>query len=90
MMNHALNTRIILEKPPSHKLMGLKADLDNSPKIVYSGAASRGRYQCFYHFQLDLHHPGYQDTSKPAVENWLGEPKRPQWTGYLDYMEGHL
>ena len=44
----------------------------------------------FYYSQLDMHHPGYRDTNKPTVENWLGEPKRPEWADYLDYMEGHL
>ena len=52
--------------------------------------AEAGMRLCFYYSQLDMHHPGYRDTSKPAVENWLGEPRQPQWTGYLDYMEGHL
>ena len=45
---------------------------------------------CFYYSQLDMHHPGYRDTNKPVVENWLGEPKRPEWAGYLDHMESHL
>jgi alpha-L-fucosidase len=49
-----------------------------------------GMHLCFYYSQPDMHHPGYRDTSKPAVGNWLGQPKRPEWSSYLDYMEGHL
>ncbi len=52
--------------------------------------AEAGMRLCFYYSQLDMHHPGYRDTSKPVVENWLGEPKRQEWASYLDYMEGHL
>jgi alpha-L-fucosidase len=43
-----------------------------------------------YYSPPDLHHPGYRDTSKLAVKNWLGQPERPEWGAYLDYMEGHL
>jgi len=43
-----------------------------------------------YYSPPDMHHPGYRDTSLPATRNWQGEPKRPQWTSYLDYMESHL
>jgi alpha-L-fucosidase len=45
---------------------------------------------CFYYSQPDMHHPSYRDTSRPVAENWLGQPQRPEWAGYLDYMEGHL
>ena len=44
----------------------------------------------FYYSPPDMHHPGFRDTSKPARENWHGEPSRPQWPSYLDYMESHL
>jgi len=44
----------------------------------------------FYYSPPDMHHPGYRDTRKPATENWLGEPKRKEWAGYLDYMESHI
>ena len=44
----------------------------------------------FYYSPPDMHHPGYRDTSKPATTNWLGEPKRKEWGGYLDYMESHI
>ena len=44
----------------------------------------------FYYSPPDMHHPGYRDTSKPAVENWTGEPNRKEWATYLDYMESHI
>ena len=44
----------------------------------------------FYYSPPDMHHPGYRDTSQPAVTNWLGEPERPEWADYLDYMESHI
>ena len=44
----------------------------------------------FYYSCPDLHHPGYRDTSKLASVNWRGEPSRPEWATFLDYMEGQL
>ena len=44
----------------------------------------------FYYSPPDMHHPGYRDTSKPAVKNWTGEPDRKEWAEYLDYMESHI
>ena len=44
----------------------------------------------FYYSPPDMHHPDYRDTKKPAVKNWLGEPERPEWGSYLDYMESHI
>jgi len=44
----------------------------------------------FYYSPPDLNHPGYRDTSKPASTNWNGEPARPEWPLYLDYMELQL
>lgn len=44
----------------------------------------------FYYSPPDMRHQGYRDTSKPAVKNWLGEPKRKEWAEYLDYMESHI
>ena len=37
-----------------------------------------------------MHHPGYRDTSKPASENWEGQPTRPEWATFLDFMDGQL
>jgi alpha-L-fucosidase len=44
----------------------------------------------FYYSPPDMHHYGYRDVAKPATKNWLGEPARPEWSEYLDYMESHL
>jgi alpha-L-fucosidase len=52
--------------------------------------AAAGMRLGFYYSPPDMNHPGYRDVHKPVVSNWLGEPKRKEWTGYLDYMEGHL
>ena len=41
----------------------------------------------FYYSPPDMHHADYRDTSKPARENWHGEPARPGWPVYLNYME---
>jgi alpha-L-fucosidase len=43
-----------------------------------------------YYSPPDMHHPGFRDISQPAARNWHGEPSRPQWASYLDYMESHL
>jgi alpha-L-fucosidase len=44
----------------------------------------------FYYSPPDMHHPGYRDTREPVTANWTGEPKRKEWSGYLDYMESHI
>jgi alpha-L-fucosidase len=44
----------------------------------------------FYYSPPDMHHPGFRDTSKLARENWNGEPERPEWPLYLDYMQLQL
>jgi len=41
----------------------------------------------FYYSPPDMNHPGFRDTSRPASENWAGQPERPEWPLYLDYME---
>jgi len=43
-----------------------------------------------YYSPPDMHHPDFRDTSKPASENWNGEPQRPEWPGYLQYMQLQL
>jgi alpha-L-fucosidase len=43
-----------------------------------------------YYSPPDMHNPNFRDTSKPASVNWHGEPDRPQWPLYLDYMELQL
>jgi alpha-L-fucosidase len=44
----------------------------------------------FYYSPPDMHHPAFRDTSKLAKENWDGEPERPEWPLYLDYMQLQL
>lgn len=44
----------------------------------------------FYYSPPDMHHPGYRDTTKLVKETWHGDPTRPEWSSYLDYMEGQL
>ena len=43
-----------------------------------------------YYSPPDMHHPAFRDTSKPAKEGWNGEPERPEWPLYLDYMQLQL
>ena len=50
----------------------------------------RGMPLGFYYSPPDMTHPGFRDTSKLAKENWNGEPARPEWPLYLDYMELQL
>lgn len=44
----------------------------------------------FYYSPPDMNHPAYRDTSKSSNTNWRGEPERPEWPLYLDYMELQL
>jgi alpha-L-fucosidase len=44
----------------------------------------------FYYSPPDLHHPDFRDTSKPASTNWSGQPERPEWPIYLQYMQLQL
>jgi alpha-L-fucosidase len=44
----------------------------------------------FYYSPPDMTHPDFRDTSKLAKDNWQGEPARPEWPIYLDYMQLQL
>jgi alpha-L-fucosidase len=44
----------------------------------------------FYYSPPDMHHACFRDTSKLTKENWNGEPERPEWPLYLDYMQLQL
>lgn len=44
----------------------------------------------FYYSPPDMHHPDFRDTSKLARDNWNGEPQRPEWPLYLEYMQLQL
>jgi alpha-L-fucosidase len=50
----------------------------------------RGMPLGFYYSPPDMHHPAFRDTSKLAAENWNGEPTRPEWPLYLDYLQLQL
>ncbi len=43
-----------------------------------------------YYSPPDMNHPGFRDTSRPASENWHGQPERPEWASYLAYMKLQL
>ncbi len=59
-------------------------------KMLAQAAAAEGLPFGFYYSPPDMNHPGFRDTSKPAAANWQGEPQRPEWPLYLDYMELQL
>ncbi len=44
----------------------------------------------FYYSLADMHHPDYRDTSKIIGDNWHGEPWRPEWPIYLEYVSLQL
>jgi alpha-L-fucosidase len=43
-----------------------------------------------YYSPPDMHHPDYRDTSKLVKDSWRGDPTRPEWPTYLNYMEMQL
>jgi len=55
-----------------------------------SACREQGMPLGFYYSPPDMHHPAFRDTSKLAKENWNGEPTRPEWPLYLDYMQLQL
>jgi len=58
--------------------------------MLASAAHEAGMPLGFYYSPPDMHHPGYRDTAKPVKDSWQGDPSRPQWPTYLDYMDGQL
>ncbi|HEX4169840.1 MAG TPA: alpha-L-fucosidase [Bryobacteraceae bacterium] len=44
----------------------------------------------FYYSPPDMSHPAFRDITQPTSKNWQGEPTRPEWPLYLDYMELQL
>jgi alpha-L-fucosidase len=50
----------------------------------------RGMPLGFYYSPPDMHHTAFRDTTKLAKENWNGEPTRPEWPMYLEYMQLQL
>jgi alpha-L-fucosidase len=50
-------------------------------------ARAEGMPLGFYYSPPDMNHPAFRDTTKLSSTNWQGEPQRPEWPLYLDYME---
>lgn len=44
----------------------------------------------FYYSPPDMTNANFRDTSKPASLNWHGQPDRPEWPMYLQYMQLQL
>jgi alpha-L-fucosidase len=59
-------------------------------KQLADACRERGMPLGFYYSPPDMHHPAFRDTSKLTKENWGGEPTRPEWPLYLDYMQLQL
>lgn len=38
----------------------------------------------------DFHHPGYRDLAQALPTNFLGQPERPEWSQFLDFMEAQV
>lgn len=38
----------------------------------------------------DFHEPGYRDLAQPLPTNFLGQPDRPGWSGFLEVMEAQV
>jgi alpha-L-fucosidase len=62
----------------------------NIVKQLADACALRGMPLGFYYSPPDMHHPGFRDTSRLASGNWNGQPERPEWSSYLQYMELQL
>ena len=58
--------------------------------MLAKAAHAAGMPLGFYYSPPDMHHPGYRDTSKLVKDTWHGDPTRPEWASYLNYMEGQL
>lgn len=56
-----------------------------------AGACEAGGLALGAYFSApDVHHPGYRDHGKPLPENFLGQPERPEWAQFLDFMEAQV
>ena len=58
--------------------------------MLAAAAKAEGMPLGFYYSPPDMNHPGFRDTSKPVSATWHGDPTRPEWPLYLDYMELQL
>ena len=80
MFDSALTDYKITRTPYGKDVMAMLA------KAAQEGGMPLG----FYYSPPDMHHPGYRDTSQLVKDTWHGDPSRPEWASYLDYMEGQL
>jgi alpha-L-fucosidase len=54
--------------------------------VLAQAAKDGGMPLGFYYSPPDMNHPAYRDTTKLAYTNYKGEPTRPEWPLYLEYM----
>lgn len=59
-------------------------------KPLSEACARRDMRLGFYYSPPDMNHPGFRDTTKLSSTNWDGEPQRPEWSSYLNYMDLQL
>lgn len=59
-------------------------------KMLADACHKEGMPIGFYYSPPDMHHPGFRDTSQLSAKNWQGEPQRPEWPLYLEYMKLQL
>jgi len=73
----------------SYKITNTPYGRDIVAQLV-EAAKAEGMPLGFYYSPPDMNHPGFRDSSKLAATNWKGEPQRPEWPLYLDYMDLQL
>ena len=59
-------------------------------KMLADACDARSMRLGFYYSPPDMNNPNFRDTSRPASVNWHGQPDRPEWPLYLDYMQLQL
>ena len=59
-------------------------------KQLADACALRSMPLGFYYSPPDLNHPGFRDSSRLSRDTWNGQPERPEWSSYLDYMSLQL
>ena len=58
--------------------------------LLASAAHEAGMPIGFYYSPPDMHNLNYRDATKLVKDSWHGDPERPQWAEYLNYMAGQL
>jgi alpha-L-fucosidase len=59
-------------------------------ELLATACHDQGMPLGFYYSPPDMNHPAFRDTTRPAGENWNGQPERPEWPLYLEYMRLQL